>query len=450
MQRSEDGLVLKRAVKAASSSALVIRTALPGYLFVWPVLISLVKLGAISLFVETELLLVDSRLLFYTLVLLLAVIRLLSGRAPPVGRGLVVLAVWLAGYLLSFIANAGHSPDWLAFNSGFLCFLAACLFVLICRDVIDWDLVVRAFALAMLVVTLVGAVGFLRSGLVHSLPTAFVDQFAEPTSDLGISSLSSSWSQQLWRVCGGKSIYVPAVIILFALYLRSIETQRTHLILNLAVVAATVSILVSGQRSALIALVYLGICEIWRLRSSAWIVVVVLVPLCLIEPIPEILKELYNQTFGWKLASLDGRQFSRVDIWSATVECLTQRLDYAVFGVSEGCLIKASGGSYWQEFSSNPHSLPLYVWASAGLLGVAALGALAVQFGVNAHRGMRLWRILFYWVLLGDLCFAGFGFYDDSVRSDLLNIALLIAWGTILGNSSERRPCPAVVASVKR
>jgi hypothetical protein len=433
-------LALRHAahIKPTANGWAVMRTALPAYLLAWPLLFLLMQLGPISLFIETPLLLVDSRTVFYLLFAVLAAIRLASGRGLGDGKWVAVLAVWLAGYVLSFIANADLDPNYFDFNSGFLCFLAVCLFVLSCRDVIDWELVVKAFAVAMIAISSFGVVSFFRNDLVHLVPSTLSHLIAQSTDDSGLSSISRSWGEQLWRPCGGKTVYIPSAIILFGLYFRSVEMGSPCATLNFAVIVSAVSLLISGQRAAFIALLYLVICVLWRSRTSALVTALVILPLCVTEPVSDALKVLYDATFGAKLEAVAEAQISRVDIWPAAIECLTQNWSYAAFGVSEGCLISASSGSYLSDFSSNPHSLLLYVWASSGLLGVSALGAVIFRLGANAHHGMRLWRILFFWVLLSDLCFAGFGFYLDNVRSDFLNIALLISVGTILGSDADR------------
>jgi hypothetical protein len=425
-------------IKLKANSGAVMRTALPAYLLAWPLLFLLMRVGPISLFVETQLLLIDSRIIFYLLFAFLAAIRLVSGRGLGAGKGVAVLSVWLAGYVLSFIANADLDPNYFDFNSGFLCFFAACLFVLSCWDVIDWELVVKAFAVAMIAISLIGGASFFRNDLARLVPSALSHLIAQSTDDPGLSSISRSWGEQLWRPCGGKTVYVPSAIILFGLYFRSIEMGRPCTTLNFAVIVSAVSLLISGQRAAFIALLYLVICVLWRSRTSLLCITFVLLPLCFTEPLVKALKVLYDATFGAKLQAVAEAQFSRLDIWSAAIECLTQHWTYAVFGVSEGSLISASSGSYLSEFTSSPHSLLLYVWASSGLLGVAALGAVILRLGANAHHGMSLWRILFFWVLLGDLCVAGFSFYLDNVRSDFLNIALLISVGTVLGSDADR------------
>jgi hypothetical protein len=419
-------------------SRAVMRTALAAYLFAWPFLFSLTGVGPVSLFVETKFILVDSRTIFYLLFASLAAIRLASGRVLGAGKGIALLVVWLSGYVLSFIANADLDPSYFDFNSGFLCFMVGGLFVLSCRDVIDWELVVKAFAFAMIAVSLIGVASFFRNDLVVLVPSALSHQIAQSSVDPSLTSISQSWGEQLWRPCGGKTVFVPSAIILFGLYFRSIELGRPCATLHLAVIVTAVSLAISGQRAAAIALSYLVICMLLRLRTSALVMILVLLPLCLTEPIAKALTLLYEATLGAKLQAVAEAPFSRADIWAAAIECLTQNWTYAIFGVSEGCLVSASSGSYLSEFTSNPHSLFLYVWASSGLVGVAALGAVIIRLGANAHHGMRVWRILFFWILLIDLCTAGFGFYLDNLRSDFLNIALLISVGTIFRYDADR------------
>ena len=99
----------------------------------------------------------------------------------------------------------------------------------------------------------------------------------------------------------------------------------------------------------------------------------------------------------------------------------------------------AHGSNFRPEFSNNPHSLLLYVWASSGMLGLVSMSVAVLRIGQNAHFESKMYKIVLFWVMLGYFCFAGIGFFNDNSLSDFLNIALIVLVVLIFSNDSGSR-----------
>jgi O-antigen ligase len=249
-----------------------------------------------------------------------------------------------------------------------------------------------------------------------------------------------SWGEELWRFCGGKTVYIPSTIVLFGLYFRSIDMRRPCVTLNFAVCLSAINITLSGQRTAAIALFYLLAMFGWYSRAAVKVVLLLFAVLLLVVLRDEF-QTVYDMTFGLKLELVSKYEFSRADIWAAAADCLTQSPKNIIFGVSEGGLPLAHGSNYRPEFSNNPHSLLLYVWASSGILGVVSMSVAVFRIGQNAHFESKMYKITLFWGMLGYFCFAGFGLFSPNARSDFLNIALIVLVVLIFTNDScSRRP----------
>lgn len=382
----------------------------------------------------------DVRALFYLMFFACLVSRLSNKGERSMWGTVVLMAVWLLGYIVSFIVNLDLDSDYRQFNNGFLLFSIAFASAVAFRKLINWDSVVLAYSIAMITLTAMGMLSFFRGTGLELAPSYFKILFAttSPQTELSLGSTVASWGEELWRPCGGKTVYIPSAIILFGLYFRSIDIRRPCVTLNYAVILSALSITLSGQRTAAIALLYLSAMFIWYSQATVKIVSLLFLVLLLVVFRTE-LQAFYDMTFGAKFEIVSNAKISRTEIWTAAAECLTQSLSNFVFGVSEGGLPLALGSNYPPEFSNNPHSLLLYVWASSGVIGVVAMSVAVVAIGRNVHFGSKLYKVVLFWIMLGYFCFAGIGFFNDGRRSDFLNIALIILIVLIFTKESSSR-----------
>jgi hypothetical protein len=410
------------------------------YILLWPFLYVLVDATPFSFFKETDFMLFDVRILFYLVFFACLVSRLLNKCDPSTWASVALMGVWLLGYILSFIVNADLDSDYRQFNNGFLLFSIAFASTVAFRKLINWDAVVLAYSIAMILITTIGFLSFFRETGLDLAPSYLRSLFTKTSAqtELSVASTMGSWGEELWRPCGGKTVYIPSAIVLFGLYFRSIEIRRPCVTLNFAVALSALSIAISGQRAAAIALLYLSAMFVWYARARVKIVSLLIAALLLVLLRHEF-QTLYDMTFGLKLELVSNAELSRADIWTAATECLMQSVSHFVFGVSEGGLPLAPGSNYPPEFSNNPHSLLLYVWASSGVIGFVAMSVAVVSIGRNVHFESKLYKTVLFWMMLGYFCFAGIGFFNDGRRSDFLNIVLIILIVLIFTNGSGSR-----------
>lgn len=113
------------------------KSIFPLYILLWPFLYLLVIATPIGLFKETDFLLFDARILFYLVFFICLIFRLLNQSEYSTRNSIAVMAVWLFGYILSFLVNTDLDSDYRQFNNGFLLFSVAFAFALAFRKLIN-------------------------------------------------------------------------------------------------------------------------------------------------------------------------------------------------------------------------------------------------------------------------------------------------------------------------
>jgi hypothetical protein len=134
----------------------------PLYILAWPFMYVLVIAAPISFFTETDFMLFDVRTLFYLIFVACLISRLLNKAERSTWGTVVLMLIWLLGYTFSFIVNSDLESVYRQFNNGFLVFSVAFASTVAFRKLINWDAVVLAYSIAVILFTTLGFLSLFR------------------------------------------------------------------------------------------------------------------------------------------------------------------------------------------------------------------------------------------------------------------------------------------------
>ena len=396
---------------------------LPIYVFLWPFLSMLVQVDALSFFIDNRFILIDLRLFFYALFLGACLFKFsFSQKKIQKQKIILLLIIFIFNffYILSFLVNWNSvTIDYKQFINGFFLFSILSSYAILCSDLIDWKLVAKLYALLLIVVSIFGFYSFSRF------------------STLGIQILSGGLSEQLFRLAGGKAFWIPSVLILAFTFFEFKHKTIKSTTITIALLLSNILLLLSSQRNAVTVIAYeLLIFSSYYTATKVVSLFVLIASVLLIfsQKIFVVLSLTLFHKLNYIEASVEP---SRLDIWQATIDALTSNIKHVVFGVAEGGLPSVSG-SNWPMDSDNPHNILLYFWATTGIAGMVSFMFIVAMCAYFVHRKKKLHQIIFYWLFVASLIFVGFSFYENSTKSDILNLGIVIAFGLIFHSKNSK------------
>lgn len=390
---------------------------LPIYILLWPLLSMLVQVDALIHYIDSKYILIDSRLFFYILALGACVFKLIFGNKIQKQKIVLLFVILVINllYLVAFIININNIVgDYKQFFNGFFLFSILCSYAILYFDLINWELCAKLYALSLLGISIFGLYAFSR--FIH----------------LGREVISGSYSEQLFRLAGGKAFFLPCVFILAFIFFEFKYQKIKSIILPISLAVVNLLIIISSQRNAITIVLYELITFSFYYSSTQVASLFVLIVLVLFY-FKEQIFLLIQLTLITKFRNVEiSTEESRLDIWGATINALISDIKYIIFGVSDGGLPSVSGSNWPMVNSSNPHNILLYFWQATGLAGLISIICVILVCAYFIHKNKKLHQILFYWLFVSSLIFVGFAFYDDSTKTDLLNIGIVLAFSMLL------------------
>lgn len=401
---------------------------LPVYILLWPFFSMFVQVDALSYYINTKYVFIDLRLVFYALALVACIFKLIFGN--KIKKNQIILLVLLLSfnlfYLASFLMNLNDViGDYKQFINGYFLFSILCAYSILHFHSINWELSAKLYALSLSIISIFGLYAFSRY------------------THFGIQVISGSYSEQLFRLSGSRTYFIPAVFIFAFIFFEFKYLKIKSIIIKISFFILNSLILISSQRNALIIVIYeLIIFFLYYspIQVTSFLILAFIVLLFFSKQIFLLIKlTLINKIISLEISTEE----SRLDIWKATINALVSDIRHIIFGVSEGGLPSVSGSNWPMVSSSNPHNMLLYFWQATGLAGLVLIICIIFLCAYLIHRKNKLHQIIFYWLFVISLVFVGFGFYDDVSRTDLLNIGIVVAFSLLLRKQDSKLPSRA-------
>lgn len=393
------------------------------YISTWPLIYSLIEISSISLFFDNEYFILDFRLFFYSVFLLIILKRMISGISKKDIIFLCLIILMLCGFVVSFIFNMNsESLDFKPFFVGVLPFTIILVYVWLFRYDINFSTLTKCFALALIFISVFGFYSFSR--------------FLE--NGFTISLLSGGLSEQLWRFAGGKTQYIPAVLFLSLLSSLNFR-EKLDPIVFIALIFGLVSILLSSQRAALIVIPFvLYSLFVMIPKSKVKYLLFIIIPIIVFFIFRSFdVLGLIDGTFVRKIQAASENEQGRITIWISTISILTSSILDILFGVGFGSL-SIYNYDFWPIDISDPHNVILYFWSFGGLISLSILMFFLFVLSYNSIKSGSGSIILYSGLFVGYWTFAGFYFYVDSNKSDL-NLLIVCLLFTYISMMKERR-----------
>ncbi|WP_288993313.1 O-antigen ligase family protein, partial [uncultured Marinobacter sp.] len=344
-------------------------------------------------------------------------------------RVLSFVFVLFGFFILSLSFNiGGKTLDLKPLFNGLLPFSIVFVYTWVHRHDINFEIITKLYSVSFIVISLFGFYSFSR----------FLGDGAV------ISLLNDGLSEQLWRLAGGKTQYIPALLLL-SLLSSQLFVNRVQPIVFMALSIGLISISVSSQRTALVVIPFvLYSLAVMLPKNKAIRFFLFLLVSALAFYLFKVLDviEFFNNTFLQKIQAASSNEQGRLSIWLATITILTSSVGNFLLGVGFGSL-SIYNYHFWPIDISDPHSIILYFWSFGGLGAALVIMMVLLFLLVDAYK-VRGWAtLLFTCTFVGYWVFAGFYFYVDTNKSDfnLLVVCLLFSFVSVMKERKYDRYC---------
>lgn len=399
---------------------------LPVYLLVNPVLLAFVVVNELAFYVDTPWLLVDLRMVFYFLFTLAIIWRISFGLHKK--EVIFVFVTFLfAGIYFFSVAVATTLDKYIPFQmvtNGGAYFFIIFLYAYLHRNFISLSLLFTCFSFLMIIASCLGIVLFSR----------FVAQFSF-TEIIG-----GGLAEQLWRLFGGKTQFIPAVILQTLIFIHFKDSGWRWWLALIALFLGFMLLLVSSQRAAIPLLLIIAYVFTKSFPSVYLRIGIFMLGGAFFLYNYELINEFMNLTFINKINTVEMQDGGgRFAIWSVALKALTENF-YSIFiGIGDGTL-NSINYHYWLSDAFEPDNGILYLWACFGLFGTFGIIAIiAYKLRSVIHRFSLIESLLIFYFFL-NYAIVGFYFYLSTRPSDVNLIVTVIVFIFFL-ERCDTKPC---------